>query len=101
MLFSKTGLQEGLHRHAPVREGGGWCPRQQWVLPAIVIVVNVSIIIIIQYHGCFDFFRTCQPIFNDPYPGLLFSTLFCPCTITENTICKECQLLTFFPTNVQ
>ena len=47
MLFSKTGLQEGLHRHAPVREGGGWCPRQQWVLPAIVIVVNVSIIIII------------------------------------------------------
>ena len=48
MLFSKTGLQEGLHRHAPVREGGGWCPRQQWVLPAIVIVVNVSIIIIIH-----------------------------------------------------
>ena len=48
MLFSKTGLQEGLHRHAPVREGGGWCPRQQWVLPAIVIVVNVSIIIIIK-----------------------------------------------------
>ena len=50
MLFSKTGLQEGLHRHAPVREGGGWCPRQQWVLPAIVIVVNVSIIIIIKKH---------------------------------------------------
>ena len=51
MLFSKTGLQEGLHRHAPVREGGGWCPRQQWVLPAIVIVVNVSIIIIIKRKG--------------------------------------------------
>ena len=26
-----------------------------------------------------------------PYPGILVSTLSCECTITENTICNECQ----------
>ena len=47
MLFSKTGLQEGGASARSSEGRRGWCPRQQWVLPAIVIVVNVSIIIII------------------------------------------------------
>jgi hypothetical protein len=48
ILFRETGPQEGLHRHACVWGGGGWCPRQQWEVHSIVIVVNVSIIIIIK-----------------------------------------------------
>ena len=55
---------------------------------------------LLQNYGCVDFLGPVSKLFNDPDPSLLVSTLFCRVKyITENTICKECQLLTFFPAN--